>query len=579
MLRPLSGPEPGSMSSAEGSIPMSRRRPISGSVGLMLFAACCCGCGEDAGDPAGRPAASDGSGAVLVIGMQQEPEILNEAVNSMVSVVYVCNLIFSKFVRHDDRMELVPDLVEEVPTVENGGVSPDHLVYTYRLREGARWHDGEPVTSRDVEFSWRVMTHPDINVETRQGWDIVERVETPDERTVVFHLSEVYANFAGDCFYDESVLPAHLLEDALGEDFQAARFHRAPVGSGPFVFEEWVSGSHIRVRANDDWYGEGPHLDAIEIRFVPDGSALLMQLEAGALMGADNAPDAVLDISESLEGMKIYRNPALFNEHLDVNLEDDILSDRKVRRAIALLIDREEISGKIYNGVWVPAWSDDHPASPYHSMAGRRLLARDPAEARRLLKSAGWIDTDGDGVREKGGRDLEIGITTTAGRVNRERTQVVLQRQLAEGGISLKIRNHHPSVLFASYDEGGILKRGDFDLALYAFLAPPDPSTKEGSYSADFIPPAGQNNSRIRNPELTALLSEGSATVDPVERRRIYDEISRILALELPVIPLLWVTQLDVMPEGLSGYRPNPTQSGDTWNAAEWRLSPGGDDR
>jgi len=507
-----------------------------------------------------------------VIGMQQEPEILCEAVNSMVAVVYVSNLIFSKFVRHDDAMELVPDLIVEIPTHENGGISPDNLSYIYHLRPEARWHDGVPVTSRDVEFTWRVMMHPDINVETRQGWDVIESVETPDPHTVVFHLRETYANFVGDCFYDESVLPEHLLEDALGPDFQSAPFHTAPVGSGPFVFDEWVSGSHLVVKANRDWYGEGPYLDEIVIVFVPDGDALLMQLEAGQVMGIDNAPDGLLSIEDRLPEVKIYRNPALFNEHLDVNLEDPILCDRRVRQAIAVAIDREELSEKIYQGIWIPAYSDDHPDSPYHTDTGRRLLAHDPERARGLLREAGWVDRDGDGVRERGGVPLEIEITTTAGRENRERTEIVLQQQLASVGIRLVINNHHPSVLFGSFDEGGLLKTGKFQLALYAFLTPPDPSTKEGSYSSRFIPPAGQNHSRIRDEKLTGLLARGSAEVDPARRKRIYDEVDVILAEELPIIPLLWVTQLDAMPLALEGYRPNPTQSGDTWNAARWRL-------
>jgi peptide/nickel transport system substrate-binding protein len=505
--------------------------------------------------------------------MQQEPEILNEAVNSMVSVVYVSNLIFSKFVRHDDSMRLVPDLITEIPTVENGGISPDHLVYTYHLRKDALWHDGVPVTSKDVEFSYRVMVDPAINVETRQGWDIVDSVETPDSHTVVFRLSEVYANFAGDCFYDESVLPEHLLAGALGGDFQSDPFNTAPVGSGPFVFEEWVSGSHITLRANRDYYGEGPFLDSITIRFVPDGDALLMQLESGDIMGIDNAPDGLLGLAGSLTGTTVYRNPALFNEHLDVNCEHPILSDRRVRRAIAVAIDRAEISEKIYGGVWIPAFSDEHPVSPYHSGYGRTRLKYDPAEARQLLDEAGWRDEDGDGIRERDGDRLEIEIVSTAGRASRERTELVLQEQLAAVGIDLKIRNYHPTVLFASWDDGGILKRGKFDLALYAFLTPPDPSTKEGSYSIDFIPPRGQNNSRYRDRRLTELLSKGSSTIAFGERKKIYDEVQRILADELPVIPLLWVTQLDAMPADLENYRPNPTQSGDTWNAAEWRFA------
>lgn len=534
------------------------------------------GCGDGgggAGSRSGRSSTSDdvvkNRGGRLVIGMQQEPELLNEAINSMVSGVYVCNLIFSKFVKHTDRMELVPDLITEVPTIENGGISEDYLTYTYHLDPGARWHDGEPVTSADVEFTWRLMMHPEINVETRQGWDIVESVEIPDPHTVIFHLSEVYANFAGDCFYDESVLPRHLLEKELGSGFQGARFHRAPLGSGPFIFVEWVSGSHITLRANEDYYGEGPMLDEIVIMFVPDGEALLIQLETGGVMGIDNAPNTLLDAAERMDGVTVYRNPALFNEHLDLNFDSGFLGDVRVRRAIALSIDREEISSKIYDGIWIPAWGDDHPSSPYYNEAGKRnVLDRD--EARSILAGAGWVDRDGDGIREKDGAPLKIGISTTTGRINRERTEVVLQHQLREVGIDLEIRNFHPTVLFGSYDEGGILKNGRFDMALYAFLTPPDPSTKDGSYSESFIPPAGQNYSRIRNGRLTELLSMGSRTVGQAERKAIYDEVAAIIAEELPIIPLLWVTQLDAMPSGLRGYRPNPTQSGDTWNAARW---------
>ncbi len=527
---------------------------------------------EDIGAGGGGDTAEPRMGGRLVIGMQQEPEILNEAVNSMVAVVYVCNLIYSKFIKHDDGMELVPDLITEIPTVENGGISPDYLTYTYHLRRDARWHDGVPVTSHDVEFSYRVMMHPDINVETRQGWDIIERVETPDSFTVIFHLSEVYANFVGDCFYDESVLPEHLLEKHLGPEFQNASFHRKPIGSGPFVVDEWSSGSNIKLSANRAYYGEGPYLDEIIIKFVPDGNALVLQLETGEIMGIDNAPNTLLGVLDRIEGARVYRNPALFNEHLDLNCENPILSDGRVRRALAVAVDRGELSDKIYDGVWMPAYGDEHPKSPYYSDYPRSVNGHDPERAAALLEEAGWMDKDGDGIREKGGEPLRLSISTTTGNMNRERTEVVLQEQYGLIGVDLEIKNYHPTVLFASHDEGGILKNGSFDIALYAFLTPPDPSTKEGSYSEAFLPPIGQNYSRIRQTHLTELLAEGSATVEFEKRKAIYDEVMRIVADEAPIIPLLWVTQLDAMPLGLRGYRPNPTQSGDTWNASRWWL-------
>jgi peptide/nickel transport system substrate-binding protein len=556
---------------------------ISRPVVLFLVAAVIAGCGgcEGGGEKGarleggGQEGSSPRMGGRLVIGMQQEPEILNEAVNTMVAGVYVCNLIFSKFVKHNDRMELVPDLIAEIPTIENGGISSDHLTYTYRLRRDAVWHDGRPVTSADVEFTYRVMMHPDINVETRQGWDIIDRVETPDPHTVVFHLSEVYANFVGDCFYDESVLPKHLLEGSMGPGFQGVPFHREPVGSGPFVFREWVAGSHIILAANREYYGEGPYLDEIVIVFVPDGNALLVRLETDEIMGIDNAPNMLLEVMESIPNVTVHRNPALFNEHIDLNCENEILSDARVRRAIAKAIDRGELSEKIYNGVWLPAYGDEHPKSPFYDDYPRERLGFDPKGAARLLSEAGWIDKDGDGIREKEGKRLELTISTTTGNLNRERTELLLKEQLAPIGIDLVIRNHHPTVMFASYDEGGVLKTGRFDMALYAFLTPPDPSTKEGSYSERFLPPTGQNYSRIRNARLTELLAQGSRTVEFEKRKEIYDEVAVLLAEELPIIPLLWVTQLDAMPKELRNYRPNPTQSGDTWNASEWWLTGG----
>jgi peptide/nickel transport system substrate-binding protein len=528
------------------------------------------------GSPRGAASGDQGRpvpGGRLVIGMQQEPEILNEAVNSMVADVYVCSLIFSKFVKYNDRMELVPDLIEKIPTVANGGISPDYLTYTYHLRKNARWHDGAPVTSYDAKFSYEVMVHPQINVETRQGWDIVDRVETPDSHTVVFHLREIYANFVGDCFYDESVLPRHLLERALGPDFQNADYHRHPVGSGPFVFKEWVPGSHIIVRANKDYYGSGPYLDEIVIKFIPDANSLVLQLQTGEVSGLDNAPTTLLKTVGAVPGARLYRNAALFNEHLDLNCESPILRDRLVRRALALATDRKEISDKIYDGIWQPAYGDDYPQSPYYVASVETLSAFDPAKAEELLKQAGWIDRRGGGIREKAGKPLKLTISTMTGNVNRERTEMVLKEQYRRVGVDLEIRNHHFSELYASFDEGGILRRGTYEIALYAVLMPPDPSTKDGSYSADFIPPKGQNFTRIRNEQLTRLLAAGNRTVSFDERKRIYDEVTAILTEEAPVVPLLWVTQLDCMPKALENYRPNPTQSGDTWNANEWWLA------
>jgi peptide/nickel transport system substrate-binding protein len=273
-----------------------------------------------------------------------------------------------------------------------------------------------------------------------------------------------------------------------------------------------------------------------------------------------------------LKRVRLFKNAALFNEHLDLNCENPILGQALVRRALALATNRKELSDKVYDGLWLPAYGDDHPRSPYYSAAVETLNAFDPARSMALLSKAGWVDRDGDGIREKNGVPLALTISTTTGNLNRERTEMVLREQYRAVGVDLRVKNYTPGELYASWDEGGILRRGTYAIALYAALMPPDPSTKVGTYSAAFLPPTGQNFTRIRDERLTRLLAEGSRTIRFADRKRINDEVASIVSREAPAIPLLWVTQLDIMPQEIVNYRPNPTQSGDTWNANEWWL-------
>ncbi len=200
------------------------------------------GCGSDrdggrnesgSGARADRGAVAAGApvrGGRITIGVQQEPERLSEILNATAVNNLICGIVFSKFVKYDDELRLVPDLIEEIPTVENGGISPDHLTYTYRLKRDARWHDGVPLTSADVAFTYRVIMDPAVNVESREGWDAIASVETPDERTVVFHLARTFPDFVSEIFFDESVLPEHILEGETGGAFQRSRFTTRPWG-------------------------------------------------------------------------------------------------------------------------------------------------------------------------------------------------------------------------------------------------------------------------------------------------------------------------------------------------------------
>ncbi|NIO00867.1 MAG: hypothetical protein GTO42_01795 [Candidatus Latescibacteria bacterium] len=556
-------------------IKKSLPKRLAAALMLVLAVSCDSGRAPQVGQRPGGAAAGDGKpvlGGRLIIGVQQEPEMLSEILNAMATNNLVCNLIFSKFVKYDDSLRLIPDLIERIPSVENGGISQDHMTYTYHLRRDAYWHDGRPVTSADVKFTYEVIMNPKVNVESREGWDMIAAVDTPDDKTVIFHLKRPYPDFVGETFYDESVLPKHILEDDVGEKFHSCRFHHQPVGSGPFEFEEWVNGSHLIVKRNEAYYGEGPYLDEIIFKFIPDENTLLVQLKTGEIDLFHRADINFYRDINRIPGIKVYRTPMLMYEHIDLNTEHPILKDKRVRQALSYATNKLQIAEKVYSGLVKAAPLDEFHSSKYFNPSAAGKAKYDPLQARRLLRDAGWMDHDGDGIIDKDGQKLSLTISATSGNINRKRAELVLREQYREMGIDLKIRNYNPTVLYGTYEDGGILKRGKFDLAMYAWLSSPEPATKEALYSAKNIPPKGQNNPRINHPRLSKLLQKGSNEVDETDRIRIYHEISEILVDEAPVIPLFWYTSLNPCTERLRNFRPNPTQSADTWNASTWYL-------
>lgn len=552
------------------------------SIALVAALAACSG-----GDTQRRGAANGDSspssslaqprqGGRVVIGVQQEPERLTEILNATATTQLVSNLIFAKFVKFDDQLHLIPDLIEQIPTAHNGGVSEDNLTYTYHLRPDAVWHDGTALTSRDVAFTCAIMMNPDVPVESREGWDVIDSVVVVDDSTVTFRLREPYPDFVAETFNDEPVLPYHLLGDVPAAEFHLAEFHRSPTGSGPFRFVEWVPGSHITVRRNGAYHHGRPNLDEITIKFVPDDNALLVQLKTGEIDIYDNVNLSFLDQVETMPGVVIHSTPTLMYEHIDLNLEHPALADVRVRQALSFATSREPIVSHVYRGKAVPALLDEYPSSQYYSAKAATSVRYDPAASRRLLRDAGWVDSDGDGIVDKDGKPLHLTIAATAGNPAREKTELVLQAQYREVGVVLEIRNYNATVLYGSYEDGGILKRGKFDLAMYAWLSSPEPASKRSLYGSEGVPPHGQNHPRIRNAMLTALLERGARETDAMERTAIYRAVSDILVQEVPVIPLFWYTTVDVCSNRLQNYRPNPTVSTDTWNAYNWYLEDAG---
>jgi peptide/nickel transport system substrate-binding protein len=525
---------------------------------LLLAAVVLAGCPQRAGT-------RDDNARTIVVRSPQEPDGLNPYLTGMSAAVDAYQPIFSGLLAVDDQLHFVPDLALEVPTPENGGVASEGkgMVVTYHLRHGVRWHDGRPFTSKDVAFTQKVIADPKVLVVERQGHDLIDRVETPDPYTAKVHFREVYAPYL-QLF--KAILPAHILEHEA--DINHCAFNRAPVGTGPFKFDNWRSGDRLAYKANPDYFRGAPAFDRLEFKVVPDDNAAFVQLKNGVIDVYQTVNLSQYRAVQKLEGVKVYTTPALLWEHLSFNTEKAFFKDVRVRQAIAMAIDKNVLSDKVYDGVYKPAWCDQNPRSWAYSPDLVNDWPYDPARAARLLDEAGW-KPGADGVRVKDGKRFSVSFSTTAGKKNRETAQLLIRHFLKQVGIEVKIANYAGVSLFGAYPTG-IIKSGKFDMAMWAWETGPDPDNLN-SWHSDRIPPNGSNQTRYRNKDLDHVLEAATRTFRQNERQALYRKASHILAKDLPNIPLLYWTVLDAATTRLEGFRPNPSSAGNLWNVYEWR--------
>jgi peptide/nickel transport system substrate-binding protein len=538
-------------------------------IGLVVAWLCLDGC-------AGQKQLQS-NGFTIVFHQQQEPDALNSMISDMVATSDAVRPIQEGLVAVDDQLRVVPVLATVVPSVENGLVKAlpkgQGMVVTWPLRRGVTWHDGKPFTADDVSFTYRVIMHKNTRIATRDGFDKISRVEILDPYTIRFTFRQIYAPHELLWHNTGAILPKHVLEsyiqDPDGDSINKAPFNRHPVGTGPFKFKEWVSGDHITMVANERYWRGRPKVDALTMRIVPDENAAFTLLKSGELDLYQSASINQFSALKKLDHVRLSAMPSLTWEHLDFNLGLPIFKDLRVRRAIAYAIDKEQISSKIYHGLYAVAHSDLAPLSWAYNRSVENRYPHNPAQARRLLDEAGW-HPGFDGIRVKDGKRFSIRISTTAGRKTRELTELVLKHYLKKVGIELVIDNAPGAILFGPYPTG-ILKGLKFEMAMSAWSAAPDPDNFSLWHSSQ-IPPNGQNHVQFRDTELDQLLTDGTRSLRRDERRRIYQRAAEILADKLPMIPLLYWSQLDPINVRVRHFKPNPSSMGNIWNCYEWEV-------
>jgi peptide/nickel transport system substrate-binding protein len=501
------------------------------------------------------------------VGLPQQPNTLNPLLGSQFYENYIDCAIYSGLVVIDDRGNVAPDLVQNVPSRTNGGISADGRTIIYILRPGVRWQDGAPLTAGDVAFTFARMRDPKIGFPAASTYDNVESVEARDALTAVVHLKAPEADAVAEIFVNGqngSIVPRHVLQNV--SDMRRAPFNERPVGSGPYVVESWRRDSGLRLRANHSYFRGRPAIERLRIDFVPDANTLALQLRADALDFAPGITPAAVASLRRASSLRVVDAPAYTVIQLAYRVDAAPFDDARVRRALGMDVDRSAIARKAYLHYAEPA-SDLVP--PWSRYATTRVARpADPKAAGALLDAAGWRPSS-DGVRERNGQRLSVTLTTVAGARALLTAATLLQAEWRSIGVDAALRTIQSSALFAP---DGVLANGNFQFALYAvgFATTPDRSVVLASRS---MAPNGINYARYRDGGVDRAIDEARTVSDPRTRRRAFATIARRVAADAPYVPIVWTHTIFAISRKLDGVKPETVNS-DFWNVYDWRLRP-----
>lgn len=464
---------------------------------------------------------------------------------------------------YERLVELDPETGEPVPNLaKSWDISADGLTYTFYLRDDVRWHDGEPFTAEDVEFALLRILHPEsiaprgnyILIEGAEAFstgesEVLPGVTVLDDYTIEIKLTEPFPAFLAISAGGLKPIPKHVVE---GQPFADAPHYTEMMGTGPWKLVEWVIGDHHTFTANEDYWGGRPVLDGFTYLLIPDINAIINGLEAGDIQATFQVPPTEFQRLREDPDIELVLAPPFNIEGIVFNTTHPVLSDVRVRQAIAHAFDRDTFTQEFLEGATEPAagpvlpntWAYDPSIQPPEY---------DPQKARDLLAEAGY----GDG--------LTLKISTNLGNPFREIEANVLQAQLAEIGITAEIEMSEWSVFLPS------VLQGQHEIALLGASGDggyPDPDMLYEGFHCD----SGTNFAHYCNPELDELLEQGRSTMDPEERKVIYSQVQAILMEEVPQvfnfyrpIPLAYISRI----EG-----PVLAPGNVFWNLHKWILNP-----
>jgi len=550
--------------------------------------------------PVNGPIPFPEGGKSVTGGWTQEPDNIGAQYTNMTYAIWIAQLVSAGLGKWDDKNNYIPDLAAEVPTAENGGVSKDGLTITWKLKPGLKWSDGEPLTSKDVKFTWESILDPGNAALVKGSYENITSIDTPDDVTAVLNFKQMYPPWQtlfsnGPNSYG-FLLPEHILKGKTGLE-KDPFIHWPTISSGPWVLTEWVPGDHMTLLPNPNYYAGRPKLDRILIKFIPTPETALAALQTGDIDWYSDFSESDITTIKGLEPkvqLKVVAGSEfehyLFNLGTKEGVKDASGSiipgsvspeegfcpfkDVRVRKAIMLGINRQAIVDALLAGQTnVPAslWPNS-----YWNNESLAVPAYDAVQAAALLDEAGY-KLGASGLREGtcNGKPTKLSFNfETTDKQLRVDIALAVQSDLKKIGIEFKPIHTPGGTFFGTFTDGGPMSTGKFDMAGYTTGFYPDPYPSTEDFLCKSIPnadnPGGGNWYHVCDPKLNDLFAAVNATADPAQRKVALDAVQKYMYDNVYFIPMYaranvygFTPRLDT---GSFGFYSNMYWNSETWD-------------
>ena len=465
----------------------------------------------------------------LVMMIEFSPTNLDPRVGLDAQSEDIDGLLFDNLLSRDEHLNVKPGLAERWEIA-------DPKTYVFHLHSGVQFCNGAPLTSRDVKWSFDSVLQGQLHTPKSTSYKLIDRIDTPDEHTVIFHLKEPWSGLLWNIAGGEGmgIVPY----GSLGE------ITRNPIGSGPFCFVAAEQDRYVDIKRNDHYWGDKAKVERVRFMVVPDATTRALELRKGSAdLALELAPDTVLTLKREPQ-LQVLSGPGTRIQYMAFNLRDPILKDVRVRRAIAYALNTGPIIRFIWRDFARPADSVLPPESWAYN-GNVEQYPHDVVKARELLDEAGYRETNG----------VRFHLTMKTSTEETSRTiAAVFQQQLREVGIALDIRSYEPATFLSD------VTHGEFQVYSLRWVGGnQDPEIFEYAFDSSKIIPNGANRQYYSNPRVDALIAQARTELDPSARKRDYAELQKILAEDLPYVDLWYLNNVMVASKRVHGLELNPS--------------------